>query len=63
MAYGFASVLLSQVINSTEAMKGYKTIISVFNLASLLYLSYWNSWCRNKIIGLVNGRKKRTEDH
>jgi hypothetical protein len=63
LAYGFAAVLLMQVINSTEAYKGYKTIISVVNLAILLYLAYVNNWCRNKIVGIAILWQKKAERH
>lgn len=53
LAYGVASVVLLQVINSSEALKGYKIIISLINLFILFYLAFFNSWFRNKIIGVI----------
>ena len=43
------SALLVLVIDSTNALQNYKTIISLADLTGLLYLTYFNLWFRNKI--------------
>jgi len=59
--YGLASVVLLQLINTTEAFKGYKTLITLVNLSVLFYLCFYNSWFRNKIVGLITKSKQKTE--
>ena len=59
--YGFTSVVLLQLINTTEAFKGYKTLITLVNLLVLFYLCFYNSWFRNKIVGLISKSKQKTE--
>ena len=61
LCFGISSVVLMQIINSSEALIGYKTIISVVNLAMLLYLSYFNSWFRNNTINIVFKSMKKPE--
>ena len=61
LAYGIASIIVLQLINSTEALKGYKTIISLYNLMSTLYLFFYNGWFRNKITGLINKSIEKEE--
>lgn len=61
LAYGIASVVLMQVINVSEALKGYKTIISLANLLILFYLAFFNSWFRNKIIGIIIKSQEKKE--
>lgn len=61
LTFGIASVVLMQVINSTDALEGYKTIISITNLAMLLYLAFFNSWFRNKTIGIISKSQQKEE--
>lgn len=61
LAYGIASVVLLQVINVSEALKGYKTIISLANLFMLFYLAFFNSWFRNKVIGFIIKSQEKGE--
>lgn len=53
VAYGLTSVIIIQIINSAETFGGYKTLISLLNLAMLCYLSFFNNWFRNKIVGTI----------
>lgn len=61
LAFGINSIVLMQIINSADALHGYKTIISITNLLMLIYLIFFNGWCRNKIIGLIT-RSKTIEE-
>jgi hypothetical protein len=61
VAYGFGSVLILQLINSSEAFIGHKVLLSLFNLAALFYLCFLSGWFRNKIIGLINRWEKAPE--
>ena len=53
LAYGVASVIFAEVISSTSAFPNHKTILMVSNLSALLYLSFFNGWFRNRILGLI----------
>ncbi len=63
LAFGIVSVVLMQVINSADALKGYKTIISITNLAMLVYLVFFNSWFRNKTISLISKSQQKKEKY
>ena len=54
VVYGFASVIMLQVINTSEAFKGHKVLLSFLDVLLLFYLCFLNSWSRNKIIGLIS---------
>lgn len=51
--FGFLSVIFLEVISTTESSKGYKTIITLFDLSLLVYLCYFSTWFRNKIVSFV----------
>ncbi|HAF21428.1 MAG TPA: hypothetical protein DCK93_00715 [Blastocatellia bacterium] len=53
LAYGIASVVFTEVIGSTSAFPNHKTILMVSNLGALLYLSFFNGWFRNRVLGLI----------
>jgi len=57
LSYGIASVILMQIISVSESLKDYKVIISIVNLIFLLYLTFYNGWFRNMILGFI--RKSR----
>jgi len=61
VAYGFCSVLLLQVINSSAAFKGHKVLLSLGNLAALFYLCFFSGWFRNKIVGWISWWEERPE--
>ena len=61
IAYGFGSVLLLQVINVSEAFKGNKVFLSVFDLGVLFYLCFYSGWFRNKIIEQMTRWEARPE--
>jgi len=61
LAFGIASIILIQVINSANALRKYKMIISIINLIILVYLTFFNSWVRNKIIGFIINSQKKVE--
>jgi len=61
VAYGFGSVLILQLINSSEAFVGHKVLLSLVNLAALFYLCFLNGWFRNKIIGMIDRWEKKPE--
>jgi hypothetical protein len=59
--FGVMNVLLFQLINITEAFVGYKTVISIIDFFILLYLTYYNSWVRNKIVFYFLKSKEKEE--
>jgi hypothetical protein len=60
-AYGTTAVIMLQIINTTKAAEGYKTIVTIVDMAMLLYLCFYNSWCRNQIVGIVTKSKNKIE--
>ncbi len=63
LAYGIVSVVLLQVINVAEVLEGHKTIMSLVHLVMLAYLTFFNSWSRNAIIGIISRFKEKWERH
>jgi hypothetical protein len=61
LAYGILSVVVTQIISISEFGKGYKVVITVMDLAILLYLAFFNSWFRNKTIGLIMASQTKEE--
>jgi len=61
LAYGLASVIALQVVNAAHALEGYKTLLSLSDVAIILYLAYLSSWMRNKVINVVNWWQNREE--
>ena len=53
LAYGILSVILIQIISISDFGNGYKVFISIFDLGLLFYLAFFNSWFRNKTIGVI----------
>ncbi len=61
LTYGIISVILLQIIGIANSLKEYKAIITLLDLSGLLYLCFYNSWFRNKIIGFLNKSKNKVE--
>src|SRR3954463_11857781 len=61
LAYGLLSVIVLQIINAAEALHGYKTILSILNVTVLVYLCYFSSWVKNKIVTLVLAWQRRAD--
>lgn len=60
-AYGTTAVVMLEIINTTKAADGYKTILTIADVAILLYLCFYNSWSRNQIVGIVTKSKNKIE--
>jgi uncharacterized membrane protein YobD (UPF0266 family) len=45
------SVTVVNIINSSELVGNYKVVLSLLNLVFIIYLNFFNSYFRNKIIG------------
>jgi hypothetical protein len=54
MTWIILSLIIVNVISSANILIGYKTFITIINLAFLVYLVFMNSWFRNKIVGFWN---------
>ena len=54
----FLSVIFSQIIQITEALKGYKTVILIFDLVLLFYLCFYNSWFKNYMLIIISRWQK-----
>ena len=61
LAYGILSVVVTQIISISEFGKGYKVLITVVDLAILLYLAFFNSWFRNKTIRFIVASQSKEE--
>ncbi len=61
-AYGTTAVVMLEIINTTKAAEGYKTILTIADMAILLYLCFYNSWFRNQIVGIVTKSKNKIEN-
>ena len=61
LAYGILSIVITQIISISECGKGYKVLITVIDLSILMYLSFFNSWFRNKTIGFIVASKMKEE--
>ncbi len=58
----FITAILAVIFNITEVAQGYKVFIFLVNVAVILYLSYWNNWSKNKLIGLYGKIKDKKEE-
>ena len=63
IGFGIASLVMVQLISLSEFARGYKVIISVIDLACLVYLVFYNAWFRDKVIGLISKSEEMKERH
>jgi hypothetical protein len=61
IAYGILSVIIIQMLCLSEFGKGYKIVIAIFDLVTLLYMTFFNSWFRNKIIDFFVAHQNKAE--
>lgn len=59
--YGIFIVIVLQIISSTKESENYRTILILSNSLILLYLCFFSSWSRNKIIGFYSYFKQKIE--
>lgn len=59
--YGFLSIIFLELINTTEAFKGYKTFVTIIDLSILLYLCFFSTWFRGNIVRIMSSSKEMTE--
>lgn len=56
--YGVATVVYTLITQVAEAATGYKVVIVTADYLALTYLCFFNSWFRNKLIGLYGRIQK-----
>lgn len=61
IAYGFLSIIFLEIINTTEAFKGHKTLVIIIDLSMLTYLCFFSSWFRGNIVMVMSSSKKMIE--
>ncbi|HAV77049.1 MAG TPA: hypothetical protein DCX53_06830 [Anaerolineae bacterium] len=59
--YGFMLLIIIEIISFTDAFTGYKTFIGLVDIAILTYLSFFNGWFRNKIMGFIVASQRKDE--
>lgn len=59
--FGFASVVVTQIINATEALKDYTVLVNLVCLGALTHLLFFNGWFRNLLLGYKAKYDQRTE--
>ena len=63
LACGFALLIAVELTSLTDAFQGHKTIIVLFDIATITYLAFFNSWSRNKIVGFFAASETKEERH
>jgi hypothetical protein len=61
LAYGLVSVIVLQIVGVAESARGYKVILSLINLAVVVYLCYFSGWMRNNIVRWAGAWQRRSE--
>jgi len=60
-AYGFASVILNQLIAVSNAFECYKVFLCLVDTVILFYLCFYSSWFRQRIVGWISVWEARPE--
>jgi hypothetical protein len=61
LMYALLVVVIVEVNNTAEALKNYKTIITLADLTGLFYLCFFNSWFRNRTLSVINASLNKEE--
>lgn len=59
--YALLAVVFVEVNSTAEALKGYKTVVTIADLSVLFYLCFFNSWFRNNTLNVI-GKSQRKVD-
>lgn len=59
--FGFASVVITQIINATEALKNYTVLVNIVCLGALVHLLFFNGWFRKILLGYKAKYEQRIE--
>jgi hypothetical protein len=63
LAYGFALLIILEIVSLTEAFPHHKTSIALLDIAAVTYLVFFNSWFRNKLLGFLVASETKEEHH
>ena len=58
LAYGVIALVILEAINTTEALKGYKTVVTALDLSLLFYLCFFNRWFREWTLQVINNSQQ-----
>lgn len=61
LMYAMLVLIFVEVNNTSEALKGHKTLITLLDIAALSYLCYFNNWFRNKTLAAINASQEMEE--
>ena len=62
-AFSFISVVLAVIIGIADTAHGHKVFIFLVDVIIILYISYYNSWSRNKLVGIYSRLEQKKENH
>lgn len=57
--FAITSILFTLTIEVADALNGFKAVLVLVNYGLLLYLFFFNSWFRNRILIPLNNRTQR----
>lgn len=60
-ASGFISVIIAVTISIADTAHGHKVFIFLVDVIIVLYLSYWNGWSKNKLVGIYSQIEQKEE--
>jgi len=63
LSFWALTIIIVEIIISSELIRDYKVIVGLVNLAILIYLNLFSSYFRNKIIGWTSWLQKIEEHH
>ena len=61
LAYGALSAILLGALNMTQAFTGYKTAVTITDLALLVYLCFFNNWIRELIVRVIHASQNKVD--
>jgi len=60
-ASGFISVIIAVIISVADTAYSHKVFIFLVDVIIVLYLSYWNGWSKNKLVGIYSQIEQKEE--
>lgn len=61
LIFGTLSVIIIQIVSSSKEAENYRTILTLMDSSITVYLCFFNSWSRNKIVGIYNKFTNKVE--
>lgn len=59
----FSTIVLTEVMNLLNYFHDYKVCIYLVNLGIILYLSIYNGWFKNQLVGIIIKFEERRDSH